>query len=947
MKIRRAYVFILVLASLAARAQERYSTQWGGVSFAPRLSYPGAPKTIAIRFMSASIVEVTSFSGDALEPGDTSLSVLPLSTYRVKWQLGKETDSTLSLGTDSLDVHINLNTGALSFYGRYKKLLLREKPMGRSFQPVWHEGRKWYKTQQVFQTTADDAWYGLGQHQEGLMDYRSYGVQLFQNNTEVAIPFLVSKKNYGVLWDNYSITRAGDLRPYEDLNALRLYAEDGAEGWLTARYKNDRDGSIIEKAESSIRYEYLNDSKLLLPASFDPAHGSVSWTGSVSSHQSGLHRLYSKYAGYLKVWINDSLVLDRWRQAWNPGTAYIDLPLEAGEHKKLRIEWRPDGGESYLSFKYQPPLTREASSEFGFASEAGSRSVYYFIAGANMDSVISGYRQLTGRATLLPQWAFGKWQSRERYKTQKEILDIVEEFRTRGLPLDNIVLDWSYWKEADWGSQRFDSSRFPDPARMIKTLHDRYHTHFMISVWPKFYEGIPTYQQFNDSGWLYRRNIADRQRDWIGQGYVSTFYDAFNPSARRGYWNLLSKELYSKGVDAWWLDASEPDILSNVSPQKRIEQMTPTALGPAAAWLNAYPLEQVRGIAEGQLSVDPSRRVCILTRSAFAGSQRYGAAVWSGDIASRWHDMQLQIPAGINFCLSGLPYWTMDIGGFAVEAAMEHAQGDSLEDWRELMTRWYQFGAFVPLFRVHGQYPFREIFNIAPATHPAYKSMKYYDRLRYRLMPYIYSVAGAVYHRNYTMMRGLVMDFESDTNVIHTGDEYMFGPSLLVCPVTMPHIRSKKVYLPAGQNWYDLYTGQHFSGGKWIEADAPYERLPVFVREGSIIPFGPELHYTGEKPADTLTIFVYTGRDAHFELYEDGGLDRGYEKGVFSRIEMEYKESSKSFIVHAREGSFPGMLARRVFRVVWVDSAKRTPLDLNAPATLLHYSGAQQAITKP
>ncbi len=435
--------------------------------------------------------------------------------------------------------------------------------------------------------------------------------------------------------------------------------------------------------------------------------------------------------------------------------------------------------------KWLPPVPAEDKDAFTFASQAGRQLDYYCIAGKNADDVIAGYRTLTGKAPVMPRWAMGFWQSRERYKTQAELLETAAEFRRRGIPLDNIVQDWSYWKEDAWGSQEFDEARFPDATGMIRDLHDKYKTQIMISVWPKVYEGIDVYKQFDAKGWLYRRNIADRQRDWIGQGYISTFYDAFNKEARRGFWNLLQQKLYARGVDAWWMDASEPDILSNVSPEKRLAQMTPLSAGIAAEYLNAYPLENARGIYEGQRAADSMKRVFLLTRSGFAGSQRYATAIWSGDIGSRWEDMRAQIMAGVNFSLSGQPYWTMDIGGFAVEKRYEQSLPSDSAEWRELQTRWFQFGTFVPLFRSHGQFPFREVYNIAPEGSPAYESMLYYNKLRYRLMPYIYSLAGMTYHRDYTIMRGLIMDFPQDKLSRETGDQFMFGPSLLISPVTV------------------------------------------------------------------------------------------------------------------------------------------------------------------
>jgi alpha-D-xyloside xylohydrolase len=391
------------------------------------------------------------------------------------------------------------------------------------------------------------------------------------------------------------------------------------------------------------------------------------------------------------------------------------------------------------------------------------------------------------------------------------------------------------------------------------------------------------------------------------------------------------------------MDASEPDILSNVSPEKRKEQMTPTALGPAAEYLNAYPLENAKGIYEGQRLTNPDQRVFILTRSAFAGAQHYAAAVWSGDIAARWTDMKDQIAAGINFSLSGIPYWTMDIGGFAVER--RYQQGEDVEEWREQMTRWYQFGAFCPLFRVHGQFPYREIYNVAPEDHPAYKSMLYYDKLRYRLLPYLYTLSGMVWQNDYTILRGLMMDFGGDTAVKSLGDEYMLGPSLLAAPVTTYHARSREVYLPAGQGWYDLYSGKYTPGGQTVTAGAPYERMPVYVKEGSILPLGPDLQYTGQRPADTITLMVYAGRDSRFTLYEDEGVNYNYEKGAYSNIPFKYDEASGVLSIGQRSGSFDHMLQKRIFRIVRISKDKPQALDL-APAAdrVVRYDGSPQNI---
>ncbi|MDQ6845869.1 MAG: DUF5110 domain-containing protein, partial [Bacteroidota bacterium] len=752
------------------------------------------------------------------------------------------------------------------------------------------------------------------------------------------------------LWDNYSITKVGDARDFMPLSKLKLFSKDGDEGWLTASYSNDKSKAeeiSFTKAESKIDYQYLGDSKKNLPEDFNVQNGEITWQGSLESDFRGMHKFRIIYGGYMKIWIDGKLLADRWRQPWNPGMAILNLPFERNKKYAIKIQWIPDGTESYLDVKWLNPIPASNVNAYTFSSEAGQQLDYYFIQGDNADEVISGYRTLTGKVTLVPKWAMGFLQSRERYKTQDELLNTVAQFRQRKIPLDNIVQDWSYWKVNDWGSQEFDPVRFPNPDSMIHILHDQYHVKFMISVWPKMYEGIDAYKDFDKRGWLYKRNIADSQRDWIGKGFISTFYDAFNSEARKGFWNLINKKLYSKGVDAWWMDASEPDILSNVSPAKRTAQMTPMNVGIAAEYLNAYPLENAKGIYNGQRSVDPDKRVFLLTRSGFAGSQHYAASIWSGDIASRWEDMKSQISAGLNFCMSGLPFWTMDIGGFAVEHRYEKPNEQDLEEWRELQTRWYQFGAFVPLFRSHGQFPYREMYNVAPEDHPAYKSMLFYDKLRYRLMPYIYSLAAATYHNDYTIMRGLVMDFSNDTTVTNIGDQYMFGPSLLINPVYNYMERNKKLYLPKGQGWYDLYSGKYYEGGETIMADAPYERMPVFVKEGSVIPFGPDLQYTSQKPADTITLFVYTGKNASFNLCEDDDTTYNYEKGAFSSIDITYNDVKKELTIGERKGSFPGMLANRLFKIVWISKTQPKELQLeNVTNEMIGYKGKEIRILK-
>lgn len=807
-----------------------------------------AVRTVRLQVVSDHIIRVRASVLDSVS-SEASLMVVARPAAPVPWQYRQKKGLGV-LSTASLRATVTLVTGEVAFADAQGRPILQERPYGgKTFAPVTLDGQTFYQVTQTFESPADEGLYGLGQHQNGVMNYRGQQVELAQNNTEVAVPFLVSSKNYGILWDNYSITKVGDTRDYQPLSSLKLYSKEGLPGWLTATYRDKGSQKVlVQRPESVISYEYLEDQKSF-PETVKLGQTLATWEGAIEPGTTGRHHFLLKNAGYAKLYIDGKLQVDKWRQAWNPGTSVVALDLEKGRRYALRLEWNPDGGESYLGLKWLGPPEGQSAHEYSFASEAGRGIDYYFVHGSSLDEVISGYRQLTGKAPVMPRWSVGFWQSRERYKTQQELLGVAAEFRKRRIPLDNIVLDWSYWKPAEWGSQEFDPSRFPAPEAMIRQLHEQ-HTHFMISVWAKFNEGIPAFDAFKAQGFLYPRNIANRTKDWIAPGYTSSFYDALNPRARIAFWNLMNTKLFTKGIDAWWMDASEPDIHSNTNVATRKELMTPTALGSSTRYFNAFPLQNAKGIYEGQRGSAPNQRVFLLTRSAYAGSQRYAAAIWSGDIAARWEDFKNQIPAGLNFSLSGLPYWTSDIGGFAVERRYEQSQlaVKDQEEWRELNTRWYQFGVFCPLFRVHGQFPAREIFNIAPPGHPAYESMLYYNQLRYRLMPYVYSLAGQVHHQDATIMRGLVMDFGQDPAVRSIGDQFMYGPSLLVSPVTDYQARTKRLYLPAGTDWYNFYSGQYQTGGQTLTEPAPLERLPLFVREGAILPMASRCNTPTSSP---------------------------------------------------------------------------------------------------
>ena len=918
-----------------------------GVTFKIGKSETSPAQNVRLEVISDDIFRVTAIPGRTFIDKE-SLSVVRQDSVFTGWETEEKGD-TLVITTATTKALISLKTGQIRFTDKSGKQLLAEAPGGRTFEDITVDGKEGYTFRQVFDSPENEGIYGLGQHQSEEMNYKGKNEVLFQYNTKVSMPFIVSTANYGNLWDNYSLTRYGDPRDFRQISVFKMFDKEGKEGGLTATYyeKSDTSKVFISRQESEINYENLETVKNF-PGDFPFSGSMITWEGEIEAKETGIYRFGLYYAGYTKIWIDGKLLTDKWRTAWNPNLSKFSVDLNAGERHSIKLEWKPDGGISYIGLRVMTPVDPTEQQKISFWSEMGDQLDYYFIRGNSADDVISGYRKLTGKAQVMPKWAMGFWQSRERYKTQDELVSAFSEFRKRHIPIDNIVMDWFYWREDNWGSHEFDSSRFPDPKGMVDQVHSL-NGHLMISVWPKFYHTTEHYKELENMGAMYLQATKDSIRDWVGKGYVGSFYDAYNAHARKLFWSQMFDHFNGLGIDAWWMDASEPDILSNASMEYRKKLMNPTALGPSAQYFNAYALVNAQGIYEGSRESYPNQRVFLLTRSGFAGLQRYGAATWSGDIATRWEDMRAQIPAGINYSMSGNPYWTMDIGGFCVENRYVNAKegSEDLEEWRELNARWSQFGAFAPLYRAHGQYPFREVYNLAPESHPAYKTILYYDRLRYRLMPYIYSLHGMVWLNDYTIMRGLAMDFTGDQEVYNIGDQYMYGPAFMVCPVHSYKAREREVYFPTGNAWFDFYTGKVQEGGKKVTVEAPYERMPLFVKSGSIIPIGPEIEYTSQKPADPLTLFVYTGYDGSFTVYEDQGSTYDYEKGQYSIIPVTYSESEKTLKIGSRQGEFPDMLKQRTFHIVWVSQDKPVGFDpQRKPDATVAYNGNEVVITK-
>jgi alpha-D-xyloside xylohydrolase len=574
---------------------------------------------------------------------------------------------------------------------------------------------------------------------------------------------------------------------------------------------------------------------------------------------------------------------------------------------------------------------------------------YYFLYGPEFDQIVHEIRTLTGHSPMLPKWAFGYVQSKERYVTQEELVDVVREYRRRELPIDCIVLDWMSWTGDLWGQKSLDPERFPNPSQMTNDLH-QLNTRLMVSIWPIMRPGGANWQEMKEHSHLLGNQAT---------------YNAFSAEARACYWEQTSKGLFSHGVDAWWCDCTEPfeaDWKGAIKPEP--EERLRTNTGESKRYLdpefiNAYSLLHSQGIYEGQRRETGEKRVVNLTRSAYLGQQRYATVSWSGDTAARWETFRRQIADGLNFCMTGMPYWTLDIGAFFVKRKPDlwFWSGDydaGVDDlgYRELFVRWFQYGAFLPMFRAHGTDTPREIWRFGEPGEPFYEALVSTLKLRYRLLPYIYSLAGWTTQHDYSMLRALPFDFRSDPATYAISDQYMFGPALLVNPITWPMLYeagsrplndislTRQVYLPAGTDWYDFWNGQKYTGGQTVQAEAPLDRMPLFVPAGSILPMGPVRQHVNDLPEAPIELHIYTGKDGSFELYEDEGDQYNYEDGAFSTIDIHWHNAGRRLLLEARKGQYAGMPEQRTFQIfLHEDKSINNGSDQFSPKQTVRYYG--------
>ena len=679
---------------------------------------------------------------------------------------------SVTIQTNTLKVIVSKASASVGFFDASGNLILQEDSRAMSPQTLY--GVATNRCTATFNFSENEAVYGLGQHQQSIMNYVGRTQLLEQSNMEIALPILISNKGYGLMWHNYSKTQ---------------------------------------------------------------------FNGNLSS-----------------------------------------------------------------------------SKKFNFVSDTGDLVDYYFFYGPTTDEVIAAYRRMTGSTPMFPKWAYGLFQSMDRYDTAEELLKISSTYRSKKIPFDCIVQDWQYWGPSPQGTHEMNPTKYPNPAAMIEQLHDM-NVHTMISIWPVFANGIDNFNELAEVSEFYPSNGTHH------------YYDAHSEAAREIYWRQMYENLFGKhGWDAWWADGNEPDTYPDTYDRKEGN----TALGKAVLYDNSYPLVHTEGFYKGWRRDNGAKRAFTLSRSAFLGQQRNAMAAWSGDINSNWTDFKKQLSAGLNFSISGIPYWTTDIGGY-------WGTDWTTADNRELFTRWFQYGTFTPIFRIHGKLE-RTIYSELAWDEVTRNNLIKYDKLRYRLMPYIYSNAWKITNEHYTMMRPLIMDYPTDSKVFNISDQYLFGPSLMVNPIATRQIFSRSVYFPEGI-WYDFWTGEQINGNDTKTVNSPIDNMPIYVKAGAIIPMGPEIQHANQL-SDPIEIRVYKGADGQFNLYEDAGDNYKYEEGEYSIIPFTYNNSENKLTIGNRQGTYPRMLATHTFNIILVQKGYGIG-DMISPAynKVVTYTGSEIAVT--
>jgi len=789
----------------------------------------------------------------------------------------KEKNNEIQIKCKRINILINKQTGAIVFKDNNGNIFLQEKENSRKIKSNNIDEEKCYIIEQSFLTSKDEFIFGLGQFQDKHYNIKDVTRRLIQVNSQISLPFIFSSKGYGLIWHQYGLT---DYNPAD--NHVDLFLQ----GKLT---HSDQIAEVTTTAGT--RKIFQNQSL---------------YTGKFTVPEDGEYVIFLDLGDMGNrhfVAIDGEILIDQ-SNFWLPPSVSGFVKLKAGEHY-VQVICKADN---------KPMLSwRHVNDFITFRSPHALGLDYIVIYGPQADSVISTFHRHSGNVPMLPLWAYGFWQCRERYTSAKHLIETVNEFRNRRLPLDVIVQDWQYWGDNGWGVPQFDEKHYPNPSGFIKNLHDL-NAHFCISIWsnPDLNSALGKK--------LLEKNLYIPGTKWL---------DYFNPETQKEYWKVLKENMFDHGVDSWWMDAVEPenDALKG----------TKTFLGKGEFYRIVYPLMVSKSVYEGQRNTTDRKRVCILTRSAYLGQQRYGIINWSGDINSDWDAFCRQIVAGLNYTITGMPYWTTDIGGFFRPGQSQYFD----QNYHEILIRWFQWGAFNPIFRVHGYQSETEPWKYGVVVE---ENIKKILNLRYCLLPYIYSMAWQVSKNGIMMMRPMVMDFYYDRKSLENPYLFMFGKSILVVPVTEPGIKYKDIYLPSSTIWYDFWTGEKLQGGQVIKKETPLDIIPLFVKAGSIIPIGPRVQYASEKPWDTLEIRIYEGADGEFTLYEDEGDNYNYEKGIYSTITFKWNDKSKVLTISDRKGNFPGMINNRVFNVILVSKGLGVGYEWSNNNFTVKYNGKMKEI---
>lgn len=801
------------------------------------------------------------------------INQLPVPAFKVS-----ETGSKLKLSTNAVTVSFDKQTGAIDYSDNTGKIFLSEKSGSRKLKPDTVGGQNCFVAEQSFDSPAGEYLFGLGQFQDGHYNLRNVTRKLIQVNSQIAIPFLYSSRGYGILWHQYGLT---EFNPAD--NIVALTKRDTASG-----------ESNVEVTTTSGTQRVTRQQTLYIGK----------FTVAKDGDYSMMLDLGNMESRHLLV-IDGKPCIDQ-SNLWLPPAVSKPVNLKAGEHTVQvvckstnipRLSWKPAG------------------SETTFRSLNAKSLDYVVFYGKNADEIISSYRNLSGNVPMLPLWAYGFWQCRERYTSGNHLVQTVEEFRKRNLPVDVIVQDWQYWGKHGWGVPQFDTTNYPNPEQFIKQLHDL-NAHFSISVWENLDKKSEVAKEY------LAKDLYIPNSPWI---------DIYKPETQKTHWNVLNKNLFSLGVDSWWMDATEPENDGLAGRQ--------TYFGLGDFYRLTYPLFVSKAVYEGQRATDPSKRVTILTRSAFSGQQRFGTINWSGDIGWNWDAFKRQIVAGLNYSLTGMPYWTTDIGGFFRPGRTQYTD----TKYHDILTRWFQFGTFNTIFRMHGYQTETEPWKYGDTVMNNMRSMM---DLRYRLMPYIYSEGWQISKVGSTMMRPLVMDFKNDPTAIGQAYQYMFGKSFLVAPVIEPGVTEWNVYLPESTVWYDFWTGKRFNGGQSVKAAAPQDKIPVFVKAGSVVPMGRFMQYTSEKPIDTLEVRIYPGADGQFVLYSDEGDNYNYEKGKYKLVPFKWNEQQQTLTIEKQQGSYDGALKKHILNIVWVNESEGYGTEIIPKTKTVVYTGEKISVVR-